>query len=381
MESNQIKRPGQWRIALTAVLLILAATAGLAELLSRVAANPCHPPPPPSGRVQDPTAPNPHIFYCRPFLYSHKPGTQYTQQRLDYSVEYRINSRGFRGPELPAPTEGKRRLLVIGDSMVEGQGCPFERTMPLVLNGLLEDHGWEAVNAGVQGAGPAYYALNIDRYLALQPDAVMVVLYENDLLEDRVHEQKYDSLPLLDYPDELLTGEVGAGWRGSAALAVLRRGLRYAVPGRDGRIITTCRKQARAAGLEPGATPNEMLPRIRDHWSISTRYLDHLALRFGERGVKVFVTTLIVPIHTGQRNHLQRRLETLAREWASGAGIDYFRIRPHFGSALTRQGYYELVIRDDGHLTPAGHALAAHAMADWLIDRGRLPGSGPGDAD
>jgi len=376
MDSSQTRRSGQWKTALAAILLIITVTAGLAEVLVRVTATPHRPPPSLSqGRIQDPTAPNPHIFYCRPFLYSHRPGTQYLQQRCDYSVKYRINTRGFRGPEIPVPAVEKRRLLVIGDSMIEGQGCPFKSTIPEVLNGLLEGHGWEAVNVGVQGASPAYYALNIDRYLALLPDAVVVILYENDLLEDRVYEQKYDAQRMLDYPDELVDGKAGTGWRGSAVLTILRRALRLAAADPGGRLVRSCRDRAHAAGLEPGTTYLDMLPQLEEHWSISSAYLDHLTRGFEERGVKVFVTTLIVPVRAGPRQRLQKRFETLATTWASDTDTGFMSLGPGYASALTGCQFYDLVIEGDGHLSEEGHAVAARTLADWLTGPESLPRS------
>lgn len=378
MDSGTAKKSRQRGIALTAILLVVTLTVIFAEVMVRLAATPRRFPPPPRSRIQEPTEPNPHLFYCRPFLYSHIPNTRYLQQRSCFSVEYRINSRGFRGPDIPVPAVGHRRLLVIGDSIIEGHGCPFEHTIPEVLNGLLEGDGWEAVNVGVQGASPAYYALNIDRYLALLPDAVVVVLYENDLLGDRTYEQKYDSLPLLDYPDELVEGRTGTGWRGSATLCILRRGLRLAVADRGGRLLRACRNRARAAGLEPGSTAQDTLPRLKEHWSISSVYLDHLTRRFKDRGVKVFVTTLIVPVQEGRRQRLQKRLEALATAWASGSDTDYLQLSPHFASALTRHNYFDLVIKGDGHLTAEGHAVAARGLANRLTGQRLLSGPDPG---
>ena len=56
-------------------------------------------------------------------------------------------------------------------------------------------YNYEVLNAGVQGASPIYYALNSTRYIDLKPDTIVLLLYENDLWEDRVRELNYEALP------------------------------------------------------------------------------------------------------------------------------------------------------------------------------------------
>ncbi|MCI5144002.1 MAG: SGNH/GDSL hydrolase family protein, partial [Candidatus Electrothrix sp. AR3] len=162
-------------------------------------------PAPPSPDSIDPYQPNPYILQARLYFYFHIPKAVYTQARADYQVEYAINTKGFRGPEITIPkTEGIRRLVVIGDSIVEGHGNAFTKTFSYLLNDHFRNTGLEVVNAGVQGASPIYYATNAERYLSLQPDAVLIMLYENDIREDRIREAAYFKLPHIDDVDSIL---------------------------------------------------------------------------------------------------------------------------------------------------------------------------------
>ena len=92
----------------------------------------------------------------------------------------------------------------MGDSVAEGHGSAFDKTFTALLNQSFDASDWEVVNAGVQGASPIYYAANLQRYLLFEPDAVLMVLFENDLNDDQKLADAYFKLPILDKPDTLL---------------------------------------------------------------------------------------------------------------------------------------------------------------------------------
>ncbi|MFN8455621.1 MAG: SGNH/GDSL hydrolase family protein [Anaerolineae bacterium] len=207
METERIKSSGLARkfFFYTFVILIpLIIFFSLAELMARLLAPSVVIPNPPPLSAIDPHNPNPYIFKARPYLFFHIPGSEYIQSRPNIQVKYEINSQGFRGPEIPLQKPDKmKRLLVIGDSVVEGYGVEFTQTFTYRLGENLQPFGWEVFNVGVQGGDPLYYAANVERYLALNPDAVLIVLYENDIPEGRVREDEYFKLPYLDNPDSL----------------------------------------------------------------------------------------------------------------------------------------------------------------------------------
>ena len=124
------------------------------------------------------------------------PGSRYRAARAGYDVEYAINAHGFRGPEVA--DKHRPRLLLVDDSIAEGHGVPFESALPSLLGNALDGDGWDVVSAAMQGGSPVHYAANVERYLALEADAVVLLLYENDLWDDRAREAAYADLPLLD---------------------------------------------------------------------------------------------------------------------------------------------------------------------------------------
>lgn len=99
---------------------------------------------------------------------------------------HKLNLYGFRDGEWRArKTPGRKRILVIGDSMVEGFLVSEEQTIPRVLEKSLRSAGEdvEVWNMGVGGSGLAEYAqLLRDVVPMFDPDEVIFVLYANDIL-------------------------------------------------------------------------------------------------------------------------------------------------------------------------------------------------------
>lgn len=108
------------------------------------------------------------------------------ESQLDgFSEIHRLNLYGFRGNDFKIESRpGKRRILMLGDSVVEGQGAPEEATISSTLTKLLVDNGTEAevINLGVVGADLMEVTLLArDSVALLKPTDVILVLYANDL--------------------------------------------------------------------------------------------------------------------------------------------------------------------------------------------------------
>lgn len=156
---------------------------------------------PENGKIIDIRTENPYILKFKPFVHSHIPYSEYTQRGIHFSVSYKINSMGLRDKDAPKEKGNKKRLLIIGDSVTEGHGVEMNQTYVALLRDLFEKENWEVINAGIQGAGAAHQAMNLSRYFALAPDAVLFAAYENDLADDRRVEIHYESYPVIENPD------------------------------------------------------------------------------------------------------------------------------------------------------------------------------------
>ncbi len=109
---------------------------------------------------------------------------------------YKTNSLGYRGHE---PIQGKKTIVVIGDSYTEGFGLNEAETFPFkleesFLNKAKSD--WQVLNGGTLGYTPALYPLYFDRYfLELKPEIVLLNLDFTDFNDDPYYLQiaDYDS--------------------------------------------------------------------------------------------------------------------------------------------------------------------------------------------
>jgi hypothetical protein len=147
------------------------------------------------------------------------PGKTDYHYTSEYRVEYRVNSRGFRGPEavFPKPADTKR-ILFLGDSFAFGYGVRESEAVSFKLNERFIEAGMrnvEVINGGyTAGKSPDdFYAfLRSERGRGFEPDTVVVMVYlGNDFsdVEEHLWERK-DSrgLPLKvvslkDFPNEL----------------------------------------------------------------------------------------------------------------------------------------------------------------------------------
>ncbi|WP_165231682.1 SGNH/GDSL hydrolase family protein [Aquisphaera insulae] len=96
-----------------------------------------------------------------------------------------LNLRGFRGPDFAIePAPGRRRILVIGDSVIEGEGAGNTETIPAAWSRILAREGTDAevINLGVIAASlPHLWSILREGVPLLRPTDVVVALYANDM--------------------------------------------------------------------------------------------------------------------------------------------------------------------------------------------------------
>ncbi|TMB21279.1 MAG: hypothetical protein E6J71_08430 [Deltaproteobacteria bacterium] len=108
-----------------------------------------------------------------------RPGVETTV----FGTPVRVNRLGLRGPEAePRPRPGVHRVLVLGDSVVFGQGLSEDEALPAALERRLGATGagpYEVLNAGVQGYD-AVAEVRLLETLDLAPEIVVVGTSLND---------------------------------------------------------------------------------------------------------------------------------------------------------------------------------------------------------
>lgn len=102
-----------------------------------------------------------------------------------FAKVHSLNLYGFRGPDFAIePDPARRRILVFGDSVVEGEGTDDSTTITAEWSRILAREGTaaEVINLGVIAANLQRLAvLTRDAVSLLHPTDVVVVLYANDL--------------------------------------------------------------------------------------------------------------------------------------------------------------------------------------------------------
>ncbi|HSA32092.1 MAG TPA: hypothetical protein P5077_00035 [bacterium] len=112
----------------------------------------------------------------------------------DISTPYRVrtNDLGMVDAAMRTvpPKSEKRRVLLLGDSFVEGVGLPWEDTLAGMLSADLAPRGVEVLNAGVASYSPKLYYLRMQQVLAagLQIDEVFLFLDIGDIQDEVVYD-------------------------------------------------------------------------------------------------------------------------------------------------------------------------------------------------
>ena len=335
-------------------------------------------PPPPEVSTIDPYSANPYFMWVRPFLQCHIPYSQYFQSRSYYKVKYNINSSGFRGPEIQPPKKGQKRLAIIGDSIVEGHGCAFQDTFSYQLNEKAKQYGWEVVNLGVQGASPIYFALNMPRYLSCDPDVVMIVMFENDLYDDRFQEKNYFKRTLLDTPERLFIGYTNEGinlnW--SKLYILMRRSFHKIFKNKIEKIITTNnaittinKEQKELNKISPWLVAPSMFDK---QWNMSQKYLDLIVETLNKKRIPVYMVFIsfgsIAPgQHKAHEKHTMS-LNNKIKAWSNANGLTFFSLVPLIKNLFKQAPPTDIMIEDDGHPTPKTHKIICEKIWAKLLE-------------
>jgi lysophospholipase L1-like esterase len=113
------------------------------------------------------------------------PGAAVRYDRRDYQSEFRVNSRGLRGPERPyEKPPGTPRVLALGDSFVEAFMVPDAQTVTARLEGALSARGCpsEVINGGTAAySTDQEYLFYRDEGRRYAPDVVVLFVYHNDV--------------------------------------------------------------------------------------------------------------------------------------------------------------------------------------------------------
>ena len=352
------------------------------EFIARIFVQKNDIPPLPEQSTIDPYSINPYTLGMRPYVHFHIPNAKYTQSRSYYTIDYNINSKGFRGPEIYAKqkdkdkNEDKNRLIVIGDSIVEGHGCEFNKTFSYLLNKKADKYNWSVLNLGMQGTSPLCYAANIKRYLSANPDIALIVLFDNDLADDRFHEKIFFKRPVMDNPDSLLINtKSGHSILNKSRLYLLfKRAYINFFPTSFEKIIKTNRKNYVCSDKQKElskSAPWLIEPSELDkQWSMSEKYLNFMVLEFKKNKIPVYIVYLSLsslhPLVSDAYLQHAKNLDIKIEKWANSNNIPFLSLIPTIQNLFLKLHPAEIMIKNDGHPTPMTHAVIAEQIWKWL---------------
>lgn len=135
---------------------------------------------------------NHYAFYqFDPVLgWANTPNARGTYTRGEFSYPIANNSLGMRDREIGAKTAGARRIAVLGDSFTWGVGAADGERFTEVLHEI--EPSFEVLNFGVSGYGTVQESLQLDRVLALRPDALVVAFCLGNDPVDNVSPFRYN---------------------------------------------------------------------------------------------------------------------------------------------------------------------------------------------
>jgi len=290
--------------------------------------------------------------------------------------ETAINRLGYRGREVSAArAPGRKRIVMLGDSITFGYGVRDGETFSAVLESL--DPRLEVVNLGVQGYGTDQELLKLEREgLAYAPDVVVLnVCLANDLLDNAASRSIYDGV----YPKPYFRLEDGrlVEVSGHVALSAPRR-LALLLSQRSALFnllldLTPVDRARYQRGLAGTAEVEPAEPAFAVTFALVRRAADETR----ERGA-AFVALLYPSLRDFIR---PSRRAARFREAPELRGVTVVDLLPRFQARGFTAATFDRYSRDGNlHLTAEGHRLAAAVILEVLAEEGLLAPASPSPA-
>jgi len=305
----------------------------------------------------------------------------------------RTNAWGMR--DAPHPLEkpsGSFRILLLGDSFMEGLQVAFEESLPSLLEASLTERSGrpvEVINGSTSGWGTDDQVAYLDRYgRRFQPDLVLVAMtLHNDVIDNLALEHHdFSNGKVIPRPPQDPSASQWALIRLRDLVAT--RSHLYAVYRR----FKAARRNRVDAGLlnEHVASLVQREPHAeRDvGWEVTRQILTRARLLARDSGAEtaVFMIPLFIQVSDEKlESFLQaQRLrasdtelgqpQAVVARWGAAEGVEVIDLLPDFRAAA--EGGARLYLEHDGHWNREGHALGAEVVERELVERG-LVGEGP----
>jgi hypothetical protein len=312
----------------------------------------------------------------------------------DYQSEVCTNGHGLREREVECGPTDATRILVLGDSFAFGAGVEAEQALPrqieTVLRSRMPEQEWEVINAGVPGYGTDQELALLDEIGALYaPDIVVLALFAgNDVSDNAIGGATRRSVRSGYLYDLVRAREKAVAHPVSGPVTSW-----LALHSRFYVFVRTLVDSFAWQSAERLPVPKEHLDALRrdpsQAYEEGMAVTETLLLSMEERSEALDATFLVVVIPSAVQVDDMLWENVLAGigadasafdrglparwlgEFGRSAGINVLSLRPVFLSGAAKGAYYA----HDIHWTARGHAVAAQAVAQTLLDTPDLLGT------
>ena len=326
-------------------------------------------------------------YYHHDFLPNQNAETKWGEQR------YRVftNSLGFRDRAVRhVPLASKqKRILLLGDSFIEGMGVPYENSVAGILGASLKADGTEVLNAAALSYSPKLYFLKT-RYLIEQKHLTFDEMYVFIDISDPHDEIIYKywepgsgsvfasglrALNKFSQKHSFLYGFWATRRRLSSENAI--NNVFPAEGSADARFwLQDLKEYMRRAEPEKDRFlwPNK--PSALDEWgkeglSLCGQYMTEIQKLCAQHGIRLTIVVYPTPYQLTSGN-LAGIPVTFWRTFAEEHRIDFLNLFPAFiGSEPPETVYSNYFIKGDIHWNEAGNRHVAEAVLQHIRERSR----------
>ena len=330
----------------------------------------------------------------------HRPGASGWIETPEFTSHVRFNARGLREREVAVPKPaGLYRVMVLGDSFVEGAQVPEADTVARQLEGILAGAApgrqVEAINAGNAGFGTAQELLFLEHEGAAYGPNVVVLVYfvDNDLPDNGYRVARERKLDTTRRPFFVPDGNGGIELRPGLApspdrFEALRPWLRGLVTYNTIENFLLWHEAREQEQAQIGKNRPTYLPEPPKEWEEAWWVTEQLLGRVQVAATSIGAELVLVAAPSfyqvdadawealirNTSDYNRYRQDTPNRrlaEIAERQGLRYLDLLPAVREA--QEAGAKLYFPADGHWTSAGHQFAARQIADYLTSAGVAP--------
>ena len=274
----------------------------------------------------------------------------------------KLNSLGFRGPEVPSKKDNEYRILAVGDSHVYGQGVNDDELMTSVLEKKLDQSGtpcsYRVINMGVRAYSTNNELALLKKFgLLLDPDHVIVFFYINDFFQVDIV-SRYNRYADFDWYAFDLSGKptdtIIQRWK-HQQLARRWVGLMW---------IWDIYKSRSKYNKEYKILLGQKYGTLQDEIKATIELLNEFRSLSKLHGFRL--TLVVVPVAAQITNEYPNQLyQTTLKNYADDVYLDYLDLLPAF-KKYHEQDNHLPVIAFDGHYDAEGHRIMADSIFKHL---------------